>query len=255
MKFLYVILGSLLMWTQVSVAEDNVADFGLDDEIAILNEGLSEDTYSADVDEIGIDGSIVTDAEDEVALDAENVEENENSTTISADPEESTPAEESDAPSTEGLPEEGKTGAATDDSQNAEEDASNKVDSQEDDDNKTKEEYEEEISFYIKNMNLSVEQLDMARYISSDSRLKIEQLLKSIYLLRSQARELEAKSLNTFEAILTEEQREQFHKLRALQDKKREKFEVLHVQPDEEETEDAVSDADSEGAENPEESN
>ncbi len=96
-------------------------------------------------------------------------------------------------------------------------------------DDKTKEEYDEEISYYIKNMNLSVEQLDMAKYISSDSRLKMDQLLKSIYLLRAQARELEAKSLNDFETILTEEQKEQFHKLRAAQEKSRKKFEVFDV--------------------------
>lgn len=111
-------------------------------------------------------------------------------------------------------------------------------------DTRTKEEFEAEISYYIKNMNLSVEQLDMAKYISNDSRLKIEQLLKSIYLLRSQARELENKSLNDFEAILTEEQREQFHKLRDTLEKEREKFEVLHIQPDEEPVgEDSISDA------------
>ena len=98
------------------------------------------------------------------------------------------------------------------------------------DDGKTKEDYDEEISYYIKNMNLSVEQLDMAKYISSDSRLKMDQLLKSIYLLRSQARELEEKSLNDFEAILTEEQKEQFHKLREIQEKSRKKFEVFDVQ-------------------------
>ncbi|MCQ2735306.1 MAG: hypothetical protein MJ212_05105, partial [Alphaproteobacteria bacterium] len=66
------------------------------------------------------------------------------------------------------------------------------VEEETEDDDKTKEEYEEEISYYIKNMNLSVEQLDMAKYISSDSRLKMDQLLKSIYLLRAQARKLEA---------------------------------------------------------------
>ena len=108
------------------------------------------------------------------------------------------------------------------------------VEEEPEDDGKTKEEYDEEISYYIKNMNLSVEQLDMAKYISSDSRLKMDQLLKSIYLLRAQARELEAKSLDDFEAILTEEQKEQFHKLRATQEKSRKKFEVFDVQAMEE---------------------
>lgn len=73
----------------------------------------------------------------------------------------------------------------------------------------------EDVSYYIKNLNLSVEQLDMAQHISEDSRLKQEQLLKSIYLLRKQARELEAKSLTDFEAILTPEQDTEFKKLKA----------------------------------------
>lgn len=163
-----------------------------------------------------------------------------------------------EAPSDVSVPEEPQKAEeenpTTEDISETKEDQTSKTDdTEEEDDNKTKEEYEEEISFYIKNLNLSVEQLDMAKYISSDSRLKIEQLLKSIYLLRSQARELEAKSLNDFEAILTEEQREQFHKLRALQEKEREKFEVLHIQPDEEETNDSISDGISEDTENAEE--
>lgn len=121
------------------------------------------------------------------------------------------------------------------------------VEEEPEDDGKTKEEYDEEISYYIKNMNLSVEQLDMAKYISSDSRLKMDQLLKSIYLLRAQARELEAKSLDDFEAILTEEQKEQFHKLRATQEKSRKKFEVFDVQAMEE---DSVQDQPQDAAEN-----
>lgn len=72
----------------------------------------------------------------------------------------------------------------------------------------------EAVSYYIKNLDLSVEQLDMAQHISEDSRLKQEQLLKSIYLLRKQARELEAKSLTDFEAVLTPEQDAKFKKLK-----------------------------------------
>ncbi len=103
---------------------------------------------------------------------------------------------------------------------------------------KSKAEYDKEISFYIQNMKLSVEQLDMAKYISDDSRLKQEQLLKSIYLLRKQARELEAKSLSDFEAILTEEQKVIFEKLKDLQHEQRIVFDKIGLS--DEEIEEAV---------------
>lgn len=98
---------------------------------------------------------------------------------------------------------------------------------------KSKAEYDKEISFYIQNMKLSVEQLDMAKYISDDSRLKQEQLLKSIYLLRKQARELEAKSLSDFEAILTEEQKVIFEKLKDLQHEQRIVFDKIGLSDEE----------------------
>ena len=84
-------------------------------------------------------------------------------------------------------------------------------------------EIEQGISYYVQKLNLSEEQLDLAKYISDDSRLKQEQLLKSIALLRKQARDLEAKSLEEFEAILTDEQREEFLKLREVYEKKHHK--------------------------------
>lgn len=73
----------------------------------------------------------------------------------------------------------------------------------------------EKMSLYVKELNLTSEQVDLAKYISDDSRLKQEQLLKSVYLLKEQARTLEEKTLNDFRAILTPEQRKKFDGLRA----------------------------------------
>jgi len=72
----------------------------------------------------------------------------------------------------------------------------------------------DQMSLYVKELNLTSEQVDLAKYISDDSRLKQEQLLKSVYLLREQAKSLEEKSLQDFRAILTPEQRKKFDNLR-----------------------------------------
>ena len=72
----------------------------------------------------------------------------------------------------------------------------------------------DQMSMYVKELNLTSEQIDLAKYISDDSRLKQEQLLKSIYLLKEQAKSLEEKSLQDFRAILTPEQRKKFDNLR-----------------------------------------
>lgn len=71
-----------------------------------------------------------------------------------------------------------------------------------------------QMSMYVKELNLTSEQIDLAKYISDDSRLKQEQLLKSVYLLKEQAKSLEEKSLQDFRAILTPEQRKKFDNLR-----------------------------------------
>lgn len=71
-----------------------------------------------------------------------------------------------------------------------------------------------DISYYASKLNLSVEQLDMAQGISKNGLFKQEQLLKSIHLLRKQARDMEDKNLQEFEAILTDEQKEIFHKMK-----------------------------------------
>ncbi len=72
----------------------------------------------------------------------------------------------------------------------------------------------DQMSMYVKELNLTSEQIDLAKYISDDSRLKQEQLLKSVYLLKEQAKSLEEKSLQDFRAILTPEQRKKFDNLR-----------------------------------------
>lgn len=72
----------------------------------------------------------------------------------------------------------------------------------------------DQMSLYVKELNLTSEQIDLAKYISDDSRLKQEQLLKSVYLLKEQAKSLEEKSLQDFRAILTPEQRKKFDNLR-----------------------------------------
>ncbi len=77
----------------------------------------------------------------------------------------------------------------------------------------------DQMSLYVKELNLSSEQIDLAKYISDDSRVKQEQLLKSVYILKEQAIALEEKTLQDFRAILTPEQRKKFDNLRAWYEK------------------------------------
>jgi hypothetical protein len=75
---------------------------------------------------------------------------------------------------------------------------------------------EESVSDYIKKLDLSDEQLDTAKFISSEMEMRQEQLQKSVDLLKAQAREIEEQSLREFEAILTPAQKEVFEKLRQM---------------------------------------
>lgn len=75
---------------------------------------------------------------------------------------------------------------------------------------------EESVSDYIKKLDLSDEQLDEAKFISSEMEMRQEQLQKSVDLLKAQAREIEEQSLREFEAILTPAQKEVFEKLRQM---------------------------------------
>lgn len=74
------------------------------------------------------------------------------------------------------------------------------------------------ISYYVQNLNLTPEQISKAQKISDESRAQQEQLLQNIQTLRQQAHDLEEKSLSDFEAILTEEQKTDFNRLKNKQD-------------------------------------
>ena len=78
----------------------------------------------------------------------------------------------------------------------------------------------DQMSVYVKELDLTPQQIDLAKYISDDSRIKQEQLLKSVYLLKEQAKTLEEKSLQDFRAILTPEQRKKFDQLRTWYERK-----------------------------------
>ena len=80
---------------------------------------------------------------------------------------------------------------------------------------------EDEMSYYIENLNLTTQQMAEAKKISNDGILKQKQLLMNLYFIRKQAREIEIENLNKFKAILDEEQKNQLDKLMKLQDKKR----------------------------------
>ena len=75
---------------------------------------------------------------------------------------------------------------------------------------------EESVSEYIKKLDLSDEQLDEAKFISSEMEMRQEQLQKSVDILKAQAREIEEQSLREFEAILKPAQKEVFEKLRQI---------------------------------------
>ena len=83
------------------------------------------------------------------------------------------------------------------------------------------------LSFFTQRMDLSLDQLDQAKKISEKDRLKRESLLKSIYMLRDQSRELEQQSLEKFKGLLNAEQLAVFEELRKEQKNYRDKYDVL----------------------------
>lgn len=83
------------------------------------------------------------------------------------------------------------------------------------------------LSFFTQRMDLSLDQLDQAKKISEKDRLKRESLLKSIYMLREQSRELEQQSLEKFKGLLNAEQLAVFEELRKEQKNYRDKYDVL----------------------------
>ena len=75
------------------------------------------------------------------------------------------------------------------------------------------------ISYYVQKLNLTLGQMARAQEISDAGRAKHEELLQEIEKLRQQAHELERKDLEAFEALLTDEQKTEFYKLKNEQDK------------------------------------
>lgn len=83
------------------------------------------------------------------------------------------------------------------------------------------------LSFFTQRMELSLDQLDQAKKFSEEDRLKRESLLKSIYMLRDQSRELEQQSIDKFKGLLTPEQLAVFEELRKEQLAYRNNYDVL----------------------------
>lgn len=75
------------------------------------------------------------------------------------------------------------------------------------------EQNQEELSYYIKNLNLQASQLDAAKEISEEGRLRQMQLMQNIEQLQQQVNDLEQKNLAKFKGILSTEQQELFNKL------------------------------------------
>lgn len=80
---------------------------------------------------------------------------------------------------------------------------------------------EDEMSYYIENLNLTTQQMAEAKKISNDGILKQKQLLMNLYFIRKQAREIEMENLDKFKAILNAEQKVQLEQLIKLQNKQR----------------------------------
>lgn len=83
------------------------------------------------------------------------------------------------------------------------------------------------LSFFTERMNLTLDQLDKAKKISEEDKIKREAMLKSIYMLREQSRELEQKSMEKFKELLDQEQLVVFENLRKEQLKYRENYDVM----------------------------
>lgn len=83
------------------------------------------------------------------------------------------------------------------------------------------------LSYFTQNMELSLEQLDEAKKLSQEDKMKRESLLQSIYMLRDQSRELEQESIDKFKKLLNPKQLAVFEELRKEQLKYRSNYDVL----------------------------
>lgn len=174
-KFLTIILSLALVAANAKADEqEDMAAFGLDDEIVEISEDTPAEKTSVDNSELKNETSVADNAS------AENSE-----------------TENSDA---------GKTA----EEQAAEDEIKQGV-------NEMRQKIEEnraEISYFIQNMNLEPKQLDAAREISEESRLRQMQLMQSIELLQEQVKSLEAKSVEKFKGVLKPEQQVIFEQLK-----------------------------------------
>lgn len=75
--------------------------------------------------------------------------------------------------------------------------------------------YDPAISYYVQNLDLSPEQLDLAQQISIAEQKDKDEIMQHLEMLKRAADTLEATSLHAFEAILDDEQKIKFHELRA----------------------------------------
>ena len=174
-KFLTIILSLALVAANAKADEqEDMAAFGLDDEIVEISEDTPAEKTSVDNSELKNETSVADNAS------AENSE-----------------TENSNA---------GKTA----EEQAAEDEIKQGV-------NEMRQKIEEnraEISYFIQNMNLEPKQLDAAREISEESRLRQMQLMQSIELLQEQVKSLEAKSVEKFKGVLKPEQQVIFEQLK-----------------------------------------
>lgn len=190
-KFLTIILSLSLVAANAKADEqEDMAAFGLDDEIVEISEDTPAEKTSVDNSELKNETSVANNAS------AENSE-----------------AENSDA---------GKTA----EEQAAEDEIKQGV-------NEMRQKIEEnraEISYFIQNMNLEPKQLDAAREISEESRLRQMQLMQSIELLQEQVKSLEAKSVEKFKGVLKPEQQVIFEQLKDVYQRNQEtKADLQHI--------------------------
>ena len=74
----------------------------------------------------------------------------------------------------------------------------------------------ENLSSLIEKLNLTDAQLDAVKFLSDESRMRQEQLEKSVELLKTQAHDIEVQTLQEFLKILTPEQKQIFEKIQQI---------------------------------------
>lgn len=190
-KFLTIILSLALVAANAKADEqEDMAAFGLDDEIVEISEDTPAEKASVDNSELKNETSVADNAS------AENSE-----------------AENSDADKT------AEEQAAEDEIKQGVNEMRQKI-----------EENRAEISYFIQNMNLEPKQLDAAREISEESRLRQMQLMQSIELLQEQVKSLEAKSVEKFKGVLKPEQQVIFEQLKDVYQRNQEtKADLQHI--------------------------